>query len=261
MKDTRRLHGMALGPSRLWQVAALRQRIREGCEFVWHGRRPEATRWVAQSSGVSGAAVQARLFGLRSALALVLLAGLIGPARDAAAQSADDIDALNRRVLELYGAGKYAEAIPLARRYADAMKIRRGSDHPDYATALNNLSQLLVETNRLADAEPPMRQALAIDEKSFGPEHPNVARDVGNLALLLKDSNRLTEAEPLLRRALAIDEKTRGLSIPRSPCASAPSLACWRPPTGSSKPSRSIAARSPSMRGALVPSIPTLPET
>ena len=88
------------------------------------------------------------------------------------------------------------------------MKARRGSDHPDYATALNNLSQLLVETNRLAEAEPPMRRALAIDEKSFGPEHPNVARDLGNLALLLQDTNRLAEAEPPMRRALAIDEKS-----------------------------------------------------
>jgi CHAT domain-containing protein/tetratricopeptide (TPR) repeat protein len=149
------------------------------------------------------------------ALALVLLAGVFGGAGSAAAQYADDVDALNRRVLELYGAGKYAEAVPLARRYADAMKARRGSDHPDYATALNNLSQLLVETNQLAEAEPPMRRALAIDEKSFGPEHPNVARDLGNLALLLKDTNRLAEAEPLMRRALAIDEKTRGAQHPK----------------------------------------------
>ena len=41
--------------------------------------------------------------------------------------------------------------------------------------SLNNLAELLQDTNRLAEAEPLMRRALAIDEKSFGPEHPNVA--------------------------------------------------------------------------------------
>ena len=209
---------MSLGPASFWQVAALRQhiwlRIRKGSEFLRHSRRPEATRWVAQLSEESCAGLRPRL-GLWMVLALVLLAGVIGAVDNAAAQSADDIDALNRRVLELYGAGKYAEAIPLARRYAEAMKARRGSDHPDYATALNNLSQLLVETNRLAEAEPPIRRALAIDEKSFGPEHPNVARDLGNLALLLQDTNRLAEAEPLIRRALTIDEKSRGPEHPK----------------------------------------------
>ena len=210
---------MSLGAASVWRVAALGQhislRICEGCEFVRHGRRPEAARGGAQSSAEFCAARQARQFGKWMALALLLLAGVVGAAGRAGAQSADDTDALNRRVLELYGAGKYAEAIPLARRYAEAMQARRGPDHPDYATALNNLSQLLVETNRLAEAEPPMRRALAIDEKSFGPEHPNVARDLGNLALLLQDTNRLAEAEPLIRRALAIDEKARGAEHPK----------------------------------------------
>ena len=57
-----------------------------------------------------------------------------------------------------------------------------GPDHPNVATDLNNLAQLLQATNRLAEAEPLMRRALAIDEKSFGPEHPNVAIDLNNLA-------------------------------------------------------------------------------
>ena len=43
-----------------------------------------------------------------------------------------------------------------------------GPEHPNVATDLNNLAQLLQDTNRLAEAEPLMRRALAIDEKSFG---------------------------------------------------------------------------------------------
>ena len=81
-----------------------------------------------------------------------------------------------------------------------------GPDHPNVATSLNNLAQLLQDTNRLAEAEPLMRGALAIDEQTYGPDHPNVAIRLNNLAQLLKDTNRPAEAEPLMRRALGIDE-------------------------------------------------------
>ena len=50
-----------------------------------------------------------------------------------------------------------------------------GPGHPNVAASLNNLAQLLQDTNRLAEAEPLMRRALAIDEESFGLGHPNVA--------------------------------------------------------------------------------------
>jgi tetratricopeptide (TPR) repeat protein len=89
-----------------------------------------------------------------------------------------------------------------------------GPDHPDVATDLNNLAQLLQATHRLAEAEPLMRRALAIDEQSFGPDHPDVARDLNNLAQLLKATNRLAEAEPLMLRALAIDEQSFGPDHP-----------------------------------------------
>ena len=82
-----------------------------------------------------------------------------------------------------------------------------GPDHPDVATVLNNLAQLLKDTNRVSEAETSMRRVLAIDEKSFGPDHPAVARDLNNLAMLLKDTNRFPEAEPLFRRIIRIFEK------------------------------------------------------
>ena len=126
-------------------------------------------------------------------------------------------DALSAQVGELYSAGKYAEAIPLAERYAAAIKARRGSEHPDYGIAINNLAQLLKANNRLAAAEPLMRRTISIFEKvesDTNHVHPNYAASLNNLALLLEDTNRLTEAEPLLRRALDIDEKSLGPGHP-----------------------------------------------
>ena len=88
------------------------------------------------------------------------------------------------------------------------------TEETDETTVINNLAQLLQDTNRLGEAEPLMRRALAIDEASLGPEHPKVAIDLNNLALLLQDTNRLAEAEPLMRRALAIDEASYGPEHP-----------------------------------------------
>ena len=156
-----------------------------------------------------------RLRALRSFPLPVLFAIALAPPL-ALAQSPSDaeLQAVNSRVIELYQTGKYAEAIPLARRYASGIKARSGDNAPDYATALNNLALLLQRTNRFSEAEPLMRRALAIDEKSLGPEHKNVATDLNNLAMLLKETNRLDEAEPLFRRELAIFEKALGPDHP-----------------------------------------------
>jgi tetratricopeptide (TPR) repeat protein len=114
----------------------------------------------------------------------------------------------------IFGKADYAKAEPLMRRALEIDEKSRGSDHPAVATRLNNLAQLLRETNRLAEAEPLMRRALAIDEASYGPDHPDVARPLNSLALLFRDTNRLAEAEPLMRRALAIDEASYGPDHP-----------------------------------------------
>ncbi len=112
------------------------------------------------------------------------------------------------------------------------------------ARLMNNLGQLFDAKARLAEAEPLMRRALAIGEKAFGPDHPNVAIGLNNLAALLQATNRLAEAEPMYRRALAIDEtglRARTIRTSRAPSTTSPD--CCKPPTGSPRRSRCIAAR------------------
>ncbi|HEX5720040.1 MAG TPA: tetratricopeptide repeat protein, partial [Thermoanaerobaculia bacterium] len=116
--------------------------------------------------------------------------------------------------LYLDARGLYAEAEPLYRRSLAIDEASFGSDHPNVAIRLNNLAQLLQNTNRLSEAEPLMRRALDIDEASFGSDHPDVAIDLHNLAWLLKITNRLSEAEPLMRRVLAVDEASLGSKHP-----------------------------------------------
>jgi tetratricopeptide (TPR) repeat protein len=121
---------------------------------------------------------------------------------------------LSKAGIYLFCRAESREAAPLMRRALSIDEASYGSEHPNVAIRLNNLAQLLQETNRLGEAEPLMRRALSIDEASYGSEHPRVATDLNNLAQLLQATNRLGEAEPLMRRALSIEEASYGSEHP-----------------------------------------------
>jgi len=153
--------------------------------------------------------------GLGILLAMVLAAGALCLAATVQAQSdAAELKALPSQISTLNSAGKYAEAIPLAERYAEAIRERYGPQHPEYATGLNTLALLLHNVSRFAEAEPLMRRVLVITEQSFGPNSPEVAIALNNLATLLGQTNRQDEAEPLMRRALAINQASLGREHP-----------------------------------------------
>lgn len=138
--------------------------------------------------------------------ALVVLAMLLaaGGQTSVRAQTADEIAALNRQVNELYQAGKYAEAVPIAER---ALALGEKSADPksaEVANTLNELARLYEKQNRAADAEALYKRALAIRESVNGPDHPLTAPVLHNLALLYSSQGRGGEAEPLFHRALAI---------------------------------------------------------
>ncbi|WP_437841987.1 tetratricopeptide repeat protein [Sorangium sp. So ce1153] len=137
------------------------------------------------------------------------------PMQDAAAQGPlEEAEQLNRRVVELEQAGRYDEAIPLARRALGLRERALGSEHPHVAQSLNNLAWLLQTKGDYAAAEPLYRRALAIREKALGPEHPDVATTLNSLTLLLKAKGDYAAAEQLCRRALAIREKALGPEHP-----------------------------------------------
>src|SRR5262245_31671452 len=90
----------------------------------------------------------------------------------ARAQSADELAALRAQVSRLSSQGKYAEAIPLAERYAALARQKHGEDHTEYATAISWLASVYKDQGRYAEAEPLHKRALAIREKALGPDHP-----------------------------------------------------------------------------------------
>jgi CHAT domain-containing protein len=143
---------------------------------------------------------------------LIVLTGIWSAAANA--QPGADIDAINKQVVQLYQAGKYAEAIVLAERTVTLAERQLGSDHPMVGTALSNLAGLYNIQGRYGDAEPLYKRALAIADKTLGPNNPTVGIRLNNIAELYKAEGGYAEAEPLLRRSLAIVEKAFGPDHP-----------------------------------------------
>ncbi len=158
--------------------------------------------------------------------------------------------------------GRYAEAEPLYRRALAIHEKALGPEHPDVATDLNNLAELLQTT---AATPRPSRSTGArwrSDEQALGPEHPDVATDLNNLAVLLETTGRYAEAEPLYRRALAICEKALGPEHPaRGDRASTTWRSCFGPPAATPRPSRSTGARWRSTSRPSAPSTRPWPAT
>ena len=90
------------------------------------------------------------------------------------------------------------------RRALEIDEVAFGEQHPTVANRLDNLAQMLQDTDRSEEAEPLMRRALEIDEAAFGRQHPAVALRFEQLGDSATDTNRIEEAEPLMRRSLDI---------------------------------------------------------
>jgi CHAT domain-containing protein/DNA-binding SARP family transcriptional activator len=118
--------------------------------------------------------------------------------------------ALNQQIVELYQAGRYLEAIPLAEEALSLNRERLGARHRAVATNLNNLARLYVELGRYDEAEPLYKEATAILREQLGVRHSDVAISLNNLAGLYKNQGRFDEAEALYKETIAIFREQLG---------------------------------------------------
>ena len=151
---------------------------------------------------------------LRCAVVLIALSMSIVDIRASQAQGANERDALNKQVVQLYQAGKYAEATEVAKRALALAERQFGPEHLDIGTPLNNLGALYWAQGRYAEVEPLYKRSLAIREAALGADHPDVGQSLNNLAGLYWAQGRYAEAEPLYKRSLAIREAALGPDHP-----------------------------------------------
>jgi CHAT domain-containing protein/tetratricopeptide (TPR) repeat protein len=148
--------------------------------------------------------------------AYILIAGILATIAPwtAQAQSANELAAFNRQVVQLHGQGKYAEAGTLAEQVLAARERVLGPEHPDTLISANNLALAYQAQGRYGDAESLYRRALEACERVLGQEHPDTLESMNNLAFLYHAQGRHGEAEPLFKRSLAARERVLGPEHP-----------------------------------------------
>jgi tetratricopeptide (TPR) repeat protein len=101
-------------------------------------------------------------------VAIALTAAVARPmlAQDREAQLAEALR-LNQQVIQLYQAGRYSEAIPLAERALAIREKALGPEHPDVAASLNNLAVLYQDTGAYAQAVSFSTRAAEVREKNI----------------------------------------------------------------------------------------------
>jgi tetratricopeptide (TPR) repeat protein len=103
----------------------------------------------------------------------------------------------------LHALGRDDEAEALLRHAIPILQQALGPDHPEVASAWNNLGSTLADLDEAADA---YRTALAAKERVLGAEHPALAITLNNLAVNARRRGEPGEAEEIYLRALAILE-------------------------------------------------------
>jgi tetratricopeptide (TPR) repeat protein len=104
---------------------------------------------------------------------------------------------INAAIVELFNAGRYSDAVPLAQRELAIYEKALQPNHPDVLTSLNTLAFFYEKQGRYADAEPLYQRAAAIRENEFGLDDPVVGSLLNTLAAIYNNQKRYAEAEPL----------------------------------------------------------------
>lgn len=102
---------------------------------------------------------------------------------------------------------RYPEAKAALERAVALREKALPPQHPDLASALNNLGLVLHDMGEYAQAVAKHERALAIWEHALGPAHPDVAMSLNNLGIALRNLGLYARALDAHERALAIWEK------------------------------------------------------
>lgn len=146
---------------------------------------------------------------MRVALTLICLtlftAGSL--AQTKAAPEPEEAARLNAEVLRLFRAGKYEEALPLAKRVLEEREKSPGAGQRLLADALFNLGAIEQQTGRLKESEGYYKRALSLYEKSGDGAAEQRAQTLDGLASMEHD---LAKSVVLRERSLELRVKLYG---------------------------------------------------
>jgi tetratricopeptide (TPR) repeat protein len=106
--------------------------------------------------------------------------------------------------------GEYGKAEAMHWEGLKLAKEVYGQQHPEVASALDNVGVVLYRQGKQAEAEALEREVLAMRINTLGKDHPQVAMSLLNLAAFLQAEGKLAEAETVSRQALDANRKAFG---------------------------------------------------
>jgi CHAT domain-containing protein/Tfp pilus assembly protein PilF len=123
---------------------------------------------------------------------------------------------LIRKARELKKAGKFGEALPVARQALEIREKKLGPDHPGTAASLMLVARIRDAQFHFYQALPLYQRALKIREKALGPENPQTAASMALVARLYSILGYFDKGLPLAQQALKIREKALGPENPQT---------------------------------------------
>jgi CHAT domain-containing protein/tetratricopeptide (TPR) repeat protein len=149
--------------------------------------------------------------GRKRFVSLIIAAILALSAAPLCRAQQDEISSLKEKITPLVQAGRYGDAIPLARRLVSEAVRVSGPESPLTAHALFVLATILQQQGELSEAKASFEREIAILDKAIGkalgPDYPALAAPLIGLAQIALAQNRLADAERHIVRAIAIQEK------------------------------------------------------
>lgn len=147
----------------------------------------------------------------RTLFLFTVIFALAGLARTASGQSADQLDA---QVKKLFQQGRFAEALPVARKVVSLREAHANEQPVHYVASLRNLVLLYDAMAAYEKAEPLCLQVRELIAKFLGVDHPAYAASLNDLAGVYRGMGAYQKAEPLYLQVKEIDAKTVGIDHP-----------------------------------------------
>jgi len=121
---------------------------------------------------------------------------------------------LNTSLLELYKAGKFDQALPVARRLVELKEKMFGAEDPVVGVALSNLAEIYRAKKQYDEAQPLYRRSLAILERDPTANSQSLINVLEAFADLSFEKRDYKGSSDLLARALAVKETVVGKDDP-----------------------------------------------
>jgi tetratricopeptide (TPR) repeat protein len=122
----------------------------------------------------------------------------------------------NKAGMGLEKRGEYAAALNWHKKDLAISEKVLGTEHPDTATAYNNIAGVYQDQGEYKTALDWYKKALATKEKVLGTKHPSTATTYNNIAGVYRDQGEYETALDWYMKALAIRKKVLGTEHPNT---------------------------------------------